>query len=191
MSGESLAAPAPEDARRAPRHAARDGRRHAGALPELRRRRKDRRQAARTDPGHRRGGSGAGRGRRRRWRCGRAPGVVRQSSGGGDKSVMIWAEPQTNALVVTAPPKVMRSVMTIVDRLDIRRAQVLVEAILVEMSPTRRWTSASTGSSVDTDSDGNIAAGRRLRQPGRRHRHRRDHPGRAEPRLDRRAAERP
>ena len=28
----------------------------------------------------------------------------------------------------------MRSVMSIVDRLDIRRAQVLVEAILVEMS---------------------------------------------------------
>jgi len=46
---------------------------------------------------------------------------------------MIWAEPQTNALVVTAPPKVMRSVMAIVDRLDIRRAQVLVEAILVEL----------------------------------------------------------
>ncbi|MDH5176382.1 MAG: type II secretion system secretin GspD [Gammaproteobacteria bacterium] len=56
------------------------------------------------------------------------------SSSGGDKSVTIWAEPQTNALVVSAPPKVMRSVMAIVDRLDIRRAQVLVEAILVEMS---------------------------------------------------------
>ncbi len=55
------------------------------------------------------------------------------SSGGGDKSVMIWAEPQTNALVVTAPPKVMRSVMQIVDRLDIRRAQVLVEAISVAL----------------------------------------------------------
>jgi general secretion pathway protein D len=46
----------------------------------------------------------------------------------------IWAEPETNALVVTAPPKTMRSLMAIVDKLDIRRAQVLVEAILVEMS---------------------------------------------------------
>jgi general secretion pathway protein D len=60
--------------------------------------------------------------------------VISSSASGGDKSVAIWAEPQTNALVVTAPPKVMRSINSIVDRLDIRRAQVLVEAILVEMS---------------------------------------------------------
>jgi general secretion pathway protein D len=57
-----------------------------------------------------------------------------QASSGGDKSVTIWAEPQTNALVVSAPPKMMRTVMAIVDRLDIRRAQVLLEGILVEMS---------------------------------------------------------
>jgi general secretion pathway protein D len=64
--------------------------------------------------------------------AGGAPPIM--AGGAVDKSITIWAEPQTNALVVTAPPKVMRSVMSIVDRLDIRRAQVLVEAILVEMS---------------------------------------------------------
>jgi general secretion pathway protein D len=63
---------------------------------------------------------------------GGAPTPAAQS--GGDKSISVWAEPQTNALVVTAPPKVMRSIMSIVDRLDIRRAQVLLEGILVEMS---------------------------------------------------------
>ena len=63
-----LAAPAAEDARRAPRHTARDGRRHAGALPQLRGCREDRGQAARTDPGHRRGRSAGRRGRRGR-RC--------------------------------------------------------------------------------------------------------------------------
>ncbi len=47
---------------------------------------------------------------------------------------MIWAEPETNALVITAPPKVMRSLMQVVDRLDIRRAQVLLEAMIVEVS---------------------------------------------------------
>ena len=47
--------------------------------------------------------------------------------------VNVWADTQTNALVVNAPPKVMRSLMQIVDRLDIRRAQVLVEAIIVEV----------------------------------------------------------
>ncbi len=47
--------------------------------------------------------------------------------------VSIWADPQTNALVVSAPQKIMRSLMLIVDKLDIRRAQVLVEAIIVEI----------------------------------------------------------
>ena len=58
---------------------------------------------------------------------GAAPSAV---SGAG---VSIWADPQTNAIVVNAPPKMMRSLMGIVDKLDIRRAQVLVEAIIVEV----------------------------------------------------------
>jgi general secretion pathway protein D len=36
--------------------------------------------------------------------------------------------------VITAPAKVMRSLMAVVDKLDIRRAQVLVEAIIVDVS---------------------------------------------------------
>jgi len=47
--------------------------------------------------------------------------------------VSVWADTQTNAIVVTAPPKTMRSLMQIVDKIDIRRAQVLVEAIIVEV----------------------------------------------------------
>ncbi len=47
--------------------------------------------------------------------------------------ITVWADGQTNAIVVSAPPKVMRSLMAIVDKLDIRRAQVLVEAIIVEV----------------------------------------------------------
>jgi general secretion pathway protein D len=50
------------------------------------------------------------------------------------QNVSIWADQQTNALIVTAPPSDMRAIMSIVDRLDIRRAQVLVEAIIVEVS---------------------------------------------------------
>ena len=48
-------------------------------------------------------------------------------------NVSVWADPQTNAIVINAPPKMMRSLMQIVDKLDIRRAQVLVEAIIVEV----------------------------------------------------------
>ncbi|MGC3980494.1 MAG: type II secretion system secretin GspD [Steroidobacteraceae bacterium] len=52
-------------------------------------------------------------------------------------SVSIWADKATNALVVSAPPKIMDQIMTIVDSLDVRRAQVLVEAIVVEVSATK------------------------------------------------------
>jgi general secretion pathway protein D len=51
-----------------------------------------------------------------------------------DRSTTIWAEPETNALVITAPAKIMKSLMAVVDKLDIRRAQVLVEAIIVDVS---------------------------------------------------------
>jgi len=54
--------------------------------------------------------------------------------GGGDRSTSIWSDIQMNALVVTGPLKVRRQIRSIVDKLDIRRAQVKVEAILVEMS---------------------------------------------------------
>lgn len=47
--------------------------------------------------------------------------------------VSVWADPQNNALIVSAPQKIMRSLMAVVDKLDIRRAQVLVEAIIVEV----------------------------------------------------------
>jgi general secretion pathway protein D len=59
------------------------------------------------------------------------------TGGGGtsnvDASVTIWADVSTNALIITAPPKIMKSLMAVIDKLDIRRAQVQVEAIIVEI----------------------------------------------------------
>lgn len=52
--------------------------------------------------------------------------------------ISVWADTQTNAIVVDAPPKMMRSLMQIVDKLDIRRAQVLVEAIIVEVTADKK-----------------------------------------------------
>lgn len=49
----------------------------------------------------------------------------------------IWADDSTNALIITAPPKIMKSMMAIIDKLDIRRAQVLVEAVIVEVTSDR------------------------------------------------------
>jgi general secretion pathway protein D len=56
--------------------------------------------------------------------------------GGGsnvDANVTIWADVSTNALIMTAPPKTMKSLMAVIDKLDIRRAQVEIEAMIVEV----------------------------------------------------------
>ncbi len=63
-----------------------------------------------------------------------APAAAAGAQAIADKSTIIWAEPETNALVITAPPKTMNSLMSVIDSLDIRRAQVLVEAIIVEVT---------------------------------------------------------
>jgi len=46
----------------------------------------------------------------------------------------IWADKDTNALVITAPQRTMRAINAVIDKLDIRRAQVLVKAIIVEVT---------------------------------------------------------
>ena len=56
---------------------------------------------------------------------------------GDNQNINVWADKQTNAIIVNAPPKMMRSLMGIVDQLDIRRLQVLVEAIIVEIVADR------------------------------------------------------
>jgi general secretion pathway protein D len=62
-------------------------------------------------------------------------GAPTAASGGAnvDASVTIWADVATNALIMTAPPKIMKSLMAVIDKLDIRRAQVQVEALIVEV----------------------------------------------------------
>ena len=60
-------------------------------------------------------------------------GAAGTPSSNSTQNVSVWADIQTNAIIVNAPPKMMRSLMSIVDKLDIKRAQVLVEAIIVEV----------------------------------------------------------
>jgi general secretion pathway protein D len=45
----------------------------------------------------------------------------------------IQADESTNSLVITAPPDIMRTLKRVISQLDIRRAQVLVEAIIAEV----------------------------------------------------------
>ena len=60
----------------------------------------------------------------------------RQATGVSIGGYGIHAEPNMNALVLTAPPALMRSLKTVMAQLDVRRAQVIVEAIIVEINDT-------------------------------------------------------
>lgn len=62
-----------------------------------------------------------------------------QNAQGGARSaqrqdVVIQADENTNALVITAPPDLFRSLRSVIRQLDVRRAQVLVEAVIAEVS---------------------------------------------------------
>ena len=48
--------------------------------------------------------------------------------------ISVQAEPSINALVITAPDATMVSMLAVIKQLDVRRAQVLVEAIIAEIS---------------------------------------------------------
>lgn len=57
-----------------------------------------------------------------------------QNNSAKKDAVKISAHADTNALVLTAPPDVMQALQDVIAQLDIRRAQVLIEALIVEMS---------------------------------------------------------
>ncbi len=48
--------------------------------------------------------------------------------------VNIQADESTNALVITAPPDIFRSLQSVIKQLDVRRAQVLIESVIAEVS---------------------------------------------------------
>jgi len=76
----------------------------------------------------------------------------------GTGDIVIWADAPTNALIVTAPPKVMRSVMSVVDKLDIRRLQVLLETIIVEVSAEKAADLGVTWAIGDSDLENAVGA---------------------------------
>lgn len=56
----------------------------------------------------------------------------KQTSSSGKASIV--ASEANNALVITAPPSMLNTMKGVIERLDVRREQVLVEALLVEVS---------------------------------------------------------
>ncbi|HVC37729.1 MAG TPA: type II secretion system secretin GspD [Gammaproteobacteria bacterium] len=89
--------------------------------------------------------------------------LQKQSGGGtaasgnaGQPNVSLIPDERTNSLVITAPPKIMRSVQDVIIKLDIRRAQVLVQAIEAELTSDK---SAQLGVTWVADALNSGAAG--------------------------------
>ncbi|MEZ5435752.1 MAG: type II secretion system secretin GspD [Pseudomonadales bacterium] len=61
-------------------------------------------------------------------------GAGKEGGGAQDVSVNVQALEQTNAVVITAPPSMMNTMKGVIAKLDVRRQQVLVEALIVEVS---------------------------------------------------------
>ncbi len=59
------------------------------------------------------------------------------ADGGGAEAVRIWADAGTNSLIINAPARIFQDMTAVIDRLDIRRAQVQVDAIIVEVAESR------------------------------------------------------
>ncbi len=95
-----------------------------------------------------------------------------QSSGAGGSAGYIQADATTNTLIITAPEAVYRSLRTVIDQLDVRRAQVYIESMIVEVNADKlsefgvQWAGLSGnsnssyrvggGTSFATDSGNNI-----------------------------------
>ncbi|EKO3486072.1 type II secretion system secretin GspD [Vibrio fluvialis] len=82
------------------------------------------------------------------------------SSSAQRNDVVISAHADTNSLVITAPQDIMNAILDVVAQLDIRRAQVLIEALIVEMSEADginlgvQWGSLESGSVVQFGNTG-------------------------------------
>ncbi|TVU61389.1 type II secretion system protein GspD [Vibrio atlanticus] len=88
----------------------------------------------------------------------------KQSSSKGNSSqrnqVMISAHSDTNSLVITAQPDIMNALQDVIAQLDIRRAQVLIEALIVEMAEGDgvnlgvQWGNLETGAMIQYSNTG-------------------------------------
>ena len=78
-----------------------------------------------------------------------------EDTGGGG---MIQADAATNSLIITAPDAVYRNLRTVIDQLDVRRPQVYIEALIVELNSN---TNANLGIQWQVAS-GNVYAGTNL-----------------------------
>jgi len=66
-------------------------------------------------------------------KTGAAPAAA-PAGGSSATGARVLADKETNALIITAPPKTMRLIRDVVAQLDVRRSQVIVDGIIAEVS---------------------------------------------------------
>ena len=86
-------------------------------------------------------------------------GSAAQSAGAsvqfGGATVLIRADSTTNALVITAPDYIYNNLRSVIDKLDVRRAQIYIEALIAEVNVSKskefgvQWAAAGGGDSVN------------------------------------------
>lgn len=93
---------------------------------------------------------------------------AQSSSRGSNREVSIEAHAESNTIIMTAQPDMLRNLEEVIRQVDVRRAQVLVEAIIVEVGETAginlgvQWVSAEGGMQQFTNAGvpiSSIAAG--------------------------------
>ncbi len=78
-------------------------------------------------------------------------GGAQPTSRGSNREVSIEAHTESNSIIMTAQPDMLRNLEEVIRQVDVRRAQVLVEAIIVEVGETAginlgvQWVSAQGG----------------------------------------------
>ncbi|ENC6729754.1 type II secretion system secretin GspD [Vibrio navarrensis] len=83
-----------------------------------------------------------------------------KAAGSQRNDVVIAAHQGTNSLVLTAPPDIMIALQEVISQLDIRRAQVLIEALIVEMAEGDginlgvQWGSLESGAVIQYGNSG-------------------------------------
>jgi general secretion pathway protein D len=82
-------------------------------------------------------------------------GATAGPSGGG----MIQADAATNSLIITAPSNIYNNMRAVIDMLDVRRAQVFVEALIAEVTADKAAEFGVQWQGATNDGSGNMTGG--------------------------------
>lgn len=83
-----------------------------------------------------------------------------QNEGSTKPTIQIIAEPNTNSIIINAPASIIRTLKTVINQLDIKPAQILIEALVAEVNQTAvRDLGIEWGSNQQTGDPGDFRPG--------------------------------